>query len=262
MHPPIRSLVLACLAALVAITAHAEPRILWVKVLNLKDRPVRKISVGAEGAGSSTLTDERGVAGIRLGPQSRPGTWVTLEAPGSDYVFVSPWNRKVSVPPMGNELENFVTVYLTAKGDREALESGRLAVAMAAKFSAALAPKLNDERTTELERKAALAEVALSFGLRPEEADRVIREWGKKAFDPYDKGVIALYQQDYPEATTRRSRAYEVRKLAYGKALGELVEVAFSLGQSLYGQGRYREAAEKLREANDLRNDDLNIIVH
>src|SRR5215510_15275393 len=127
MHPPIRSFTLICLVALTAITAQAEPRILWVKVLNLKDRPVRKISVGAEGSGSSALTDDRGMAGIRLSPQSRPGTWVTLEAPGGDYVFVSPWNRKVPVPALGNELENFVTVYLTAKGDREALESGRLA---------------------------------------------------------------------------------------------------------------------------------------
>ncbi len=262
MHPPIRSLGLVCLVALAAITAQAEPRILWVKILNLKDRPVRKISVGAEGSGSSTLTDDRGIAGIRLGPQSKPGTWVTLEAPGGDYVFVSPWNRKVPVPPLGNELENFVTVYLTAKSGREALESGRLAVAMAAKFNAALAPKLKDERTTELERKAALAEVALSFGLTPEEADRAISEWGKKAFDPYDKGVIALYQQNYPEATTRLSRSYEVRKLGYEKALADMVEVAFSVGQSLYGQGRYSEAAEKFREANAFRNDDLNIIVH
>src|SRR5262249_34673390 len=172
MHPPIRSFSLVFLLALAAITAQAEPRTLWVKVLSLKDRPVRNISVGAEGAGSSTLTDERGIAGIKLGPQSKPGTWVTLETPGGDYAFVSPWNRKVPVPPLGNELESFVTVYLTAKGDREALVSGRFAVAMAAKFNAALAPKLKDERTTELERKAALAEVALSFGFTPEEADR------------------------------------------------------------------------------------------
>src|SRR5262245_46599793 len=260
MRTLIRSFSLVCLATLAAITAQAETGILWVKVLNLKNTPVPKISVGTEGPGSSTLTDDRGLARIRLAPQTRPGAWVTLEVSGGAYVFVSPWNRKVLIPPFENESENFVTVYLTARGDREALESGRFAVAMAAKFNTTLTPKLKDERTTEEERKAALAEVARGFGLRPEEADRAIREWGRKAVDPYDKGEIALYQQNYPEATSQLSMSYEMRKSAFEKALAEMVEVAFSLGQSLYGQGMYREAAEKFREANALRSDDADII--
>jgi hypothetical protein len=227
MHPPIRSFALICLAALVAITAQAEPRTLWLKVLNLKDRPVRKISVGAEGSSSSAITDDRGMARVILAPQIKPGTWVNLQVSGDDYAFVSPWDSKVLVPSFISESGNFITVYLTAKGDREALESGRLAVALAAKFNATLKPKLKDERTTEEERKAPLAEVARSFGLTPEEADRAIREWGKKAFDPYDKGVIALYQQNYAEATARLSRSYEVRKLGYEKAMAEMVGSRF-----------------------------------
>jgi tetratricopeptide (TPR) repeat protein len=260
MRPLIRSFIVVCLATLAAITAQAEQGILWVKVLNLKDRPISRISVGTEGPGSSTLTDDRGLAKIKLAPQTKPGTWVTLEVSSGAYTFVSPWNRKVLVPPFENESENFVTIHLTARGDREALESGRFAVALAAKFNATLTPKLKDERTTEEDRKAALAEVARSFGLTPEEADRAIREWSKKAVDPYDKGVIALYQRNYPEATTQLSNSYEMRKSAYEKALAEMVEVTFSLGQSLYGQGKYREAVEKFREANILRNDDVNII--
>src|SRR5262245_51328540 len=260
MRPLIRSLSLVCLATLAAGAAQAETGILWVKVLNLKNTPVRKISVGAEGPGSSALTDDRRLARIRLASQTRPGTWVTLEVSSGNYAFVSPWNRKILVPPFENESENFVTVYMTARGDRDALESGRFAVAMAAKFNATLTPKLKDERTTEEDRKAALAEVARSFGLTPEEADRAIREWAKKAVDPYDKGEIALYQRNYPEATKQLSMSYEMRKPAFEKALAEMVEVTSSLGQSLYGQGRYREALEKFREANALRNDDANII--
>src|SRR5262245_53305898 len=214
----IRSFSLTCLAALAAITAQAETGILWIKVLSLKNTPVRKVSVSTEGPGSSALTDDRGLARIRLAPQTRPGTWVTLEVLSSDYAFVSPWNRKVLIPPFENESENFVTVHLTAKGDREALESGRFAVALAAKFNATLKPKLKDERTTEEERKAALAEVARSFGLTPEEADRAIREWSKKAVEPYDKGEIALYQRNYPEATEQLSKSYEMRKSAIIRA--------------------------------------------
>ena len=260
MRPLIHSFGLICLVTLAATVAQAETGILWVKVLNLKNTPVPKISVGAEGSGSSAITDDRGLARIKLAPQTKPGTWVTLEVSGGAYAFVSPWNRKVLVPPFENESENFVTVYLTARGDREALESGRFAVALAAKFNATLTPKMKDERTTEEERKAILAEVARSFGLTPEEADRAIREWGKKAVDPYDKGEIALYQQNYLEATEQLSRSYEMRKPVFEKALAEMVEVTFSLGQSLYGEGRYREAVEKLREANALRNDDADII--
>src|SRR5262245_29167727 len=282
MRSPIHLFSLVCLATLAAITAKAEPGILWVKVLNLKNLPIRGISVGTEGPGSSAMTDDRGLVKIKLASQTRPGTWVTLEVSSGNYAFVSPWNRKILVPPFENESENFVTVYVTTKGDREALESGRFAVALAAKFNATLrpklkaerivqtarnngrlaglTPKLEDERTTEEQRKAALAEVARSFGLTPEEADHAIREWGKKAVDPYDKGEIALYQQNYPEATAQLSRSYEMRKSAFDKALAEMVEVTFSLGQSLYGQGMYREAVEKLREANALRNNDASII--
>jgi len=260
MRPLISSFSLVCLATLAAGAAQAETGILWVKVLNLKNTPVRKISVGTEGPGSSALTDDRGLARIRLATQTRAGTWVTLEVSSGNYAFVSPWNRKVLVPPFENESENFVTVYVTARGDREALESGRFAVALAAKFNATLTPKLKDERTTEEERKAALAAVARSFGLTPEEVDRAIREWGKKAVDPYDKGEIALYQRNYSEATEQLSKSYEMRRSAYEKALAEMVEVTVSLGQCLYEQGRYREAVGKYREANALRNDDANII--
>jgi tetratricopeptide (TPR) repeat protein len=260
MRALFRSLGLACLAALVATAAQAETGILWVKVLNLKNNPVPKISVGVEGSGSSAITDDSGLARIKLAPQTMPGAWATLEVSGGDHAFVSPWNRKVLIPPFENESENFVTIYLTARGDREALESGRLAVALAAKFNATLTPKLKDERTTEEERKAALAGVARSFGLTSEEADRTIREWSKRAVDPYDKGEISLYHQNYPEATEQLSRSYEMRKPAFGKAMAGRVEVAFSLGQALYGQGRYREAVEKFQEANALRNDDAIII--
>src|SRR5262245_23032853 len=234
MRPFIRSFGLVCLVALAATVAQAETGILWVKVLNLKDRPIRKISVGTEGPGSSAITDDRGLARIRLAPQTRPGTWVTLEISSGTYAFVSLWNRKVQIPPFENDSENFVTIYLTARGDREALESGKFAVAMAAKFNATLTPKLKEERTTEEERKAALAEAARTYGATPQEADRSTREWSKNGHDPYDEGVTAPYQQHYPEATTQLTRPYAIRKPAYEKALTEMVEVTFSLGQPLY----------------------------
>src|SRR5262245_13660483 len=148
MRPLILSLGLVCLAALAATASQAETGILRVKVLNLNNTPIREVGIRAEGLGSYALTDDRGLAGINLAQQTRPGTWVTLEVSSGDYAFVSPRNRKVLVQPFENESENFVTVYLTAIGDREALQSSKLAVALAAKFNAALTPKFVDERTT------------------------------------------------------------------------------------------------------------------
>src|SRR5262245_10621899 len=115
MHPPFRLICLVCLAGLIAITAQAEPRTLWVKVLNLKDRPVRTISVGAQGSSTYTITNDQGLARVILAPQIKPGTWVTLQVSPDDYAFVSPWDSKIPVPSFMSESENYVTVYLTAR---------------------------------------------------------------------------------------------------------------------------------------------------
>jgi predicted nuclease of restriction endonuclease-like RecB superfamily len=49
------------------------------------------------------------------------------------------------------------------------------------------------EQASEQQRKEALAEVARSFGLAPEEVDKAIRAWGQQTEDPYEKGLAALY---------------------------------------------------------------------
>src|SRR5262245_38707438 len=110
MHPPIRVFGLGFLAALIAITTQAEPNTFWIKVLNLKDRPVRKITVAAEGSSSSALTDDRGLARVILSPQTKPGTWVSLRVSGDDYAFISPWDSKVLVPSLMSESGSFVTI--------------------------------------------------------------------------------------------------------------------------------------------------------
>src|SRR5215475_12510411 len=267
MRPLIRLFSLVCLAPLAAIAAQAEPGILWVKVLNLKNRPIPRISVGAEAPGSSDITDDHGLAKIKLAPQTRPEDWLTLKVSGGDYEFISPWDRKAPMPSSGNGLENPFYVYLTDRGDREALKNIRFIVAAAAKCNARLEARITDKRTTEEERSAALAEVARSFGLKPDEVDYAIRELGKKTVDPYEKGVIALYEQNYPDAEMYLSRSYELRRAARKKAEAELEkaraeerDAAFFSGQALYQEGKYREAAEILREADTLQNDDVNIL--
>src|SRR6266542_6331513 len=167
MRHLIRSFSLVCLGALAAVTAQAEPGTLWVKVLNINDSPIRRIRLGAEDPSSSDLTDDRGMARIRLAPQPGAEPWVTLKVSDGGYAFVSPWNRKVPINSLGNGSENPLHVYLISRGDREALKNIKFIVASAEKCNAILTPRSKNERTAEEERKAALDEVARSFGLTP-----------------------------------------------------------------------------------------------
>lgn len=90
MRPFIRLFSLGCLATLAVTVAQAETGILWVKALNLKNAPIRKVSIGTEGPGSLATTDDRGLAKIRLAPQTTPGTWVTLEVSSGAYASSRP----------------------------------------------------------------------------------------------------------------------------------------------------------------------------
>lgn len=74
MHLLTRSLITACLLTLAANSVIAEPGVLWVKVLNLKNRPIAKLKIGTEGPGSAAPTDSRGLAKIRLAPQTKAGS--------------------------------------------------------------------------------------------------------------------------------------------------------------------------------------------
>lgn len=259
MHLLLRSLIFTSLLTLATSRAVAEPGVLWVKVLNLKNRAIPKLKIGTEGPGAVAPTDDRGLAKIRLNPQNKAGSWVTLEVASANYAFVSPWNRKVIVPPFENEADNYVTVYLTAKGEREALESGKFAIAFAAKFNATLTLKPKEEQT-EFDLKTALAEVARSFGFQPDEVERAILAYEKRAIDPYEKGEIALFKQDYSTAIEQLSMSYALREANFEKAEAELVEVALALGRALMAKGRYYEAVEKFRKADKLRNDAPDIL--
>jgi hypothetical protein len=72
MRHLIRSFSFVCLGALAAITAQAEPGVLWVKLMSIEDRPIKRLRVGAEGLVSSDVTDDRGLARIRLASQPAP----------------------------------------------------------------------------------------------------------------------------------------------------------------------------------------------
>jgi tetratricopeptide (TPR) repeat protein len=247
------SLTLAATCAL----AFAEQGILVVHVSDPQDRPIENVRLATQGDGSTGApTSGPGRTRIKLAAQTRAKTWVTLQIiQPQNLVFVSPWDKRVQVPPFENESENFVPVVLIERGNRLALESGQALVAITSKVNQANSVKANqtgDQRSDQ----TALQDVAREFGLAPEEVDRAIRAWGTKATDPYEKGLAALYERSYPEASKLLASSLEMREQELKLAQNDVGDAAFFLGSSLYQQGHYRESADAYRKALSVRGED------
>src|SRR5260370_20886879 len=130
---------------LVTSVARAEDGMLVVHVKDVQKRPIAGLQIGVEGDGGSSITGDDGKARIRLANQTKEKSWVSLQIlsspPGKDFVMVSPWDYRATVPSFENESENFVEVVVVARGDRVALESGIVLAAATAQLNKANAPK-------------------------------------------------------------------------------------------------------------------------
>jgi len=244
---------------------HAEEGFLVVHVSDVQNRPISGVVLGTKGDGSvGPATGNDGKTRILLAAESQPSDWVSLQIvrvlDGKDLVFISPWDRRATIPPFANESDNFVPVVLAERGDKLLLTDGKALLALAEKLNTANRPKTLDEVPTEEDRQRVLADIATEHGLEPADIDEAIRAWGANAKDPYEKGVANLYAKNYPEASKQLSESFHMRKSALEKAKEDMVNVATFLGQSLYEEGKYRKAAEAYREASALRPDDMEIL--
>jgi tetratricopeptide (TPR) repeat protein len=232
--------------------------ILVVHVKDLHDHPIANVRLRA--GDSSMSADSYGAARVKLAPQTKPGDVILLEIvefpKNKDLVFISPWDKWVHVPPFENDAKNFVPVTLAERGDRACLENSNCLRAAAAQINKANAPRSVAERSGEEQRGEALATIAKQFGLKPEEIDRAIRAWGQRTEDPYDKGLTALYEKRYPEASTQLAMSFKMRQGAEAVAREKAADAAMFLGQSLYQQGKYRQSAEAYEEAAARRPED------
>jgi tetratricopeptide (TPR) repeat protein len=252
--------------------AGAEQGILVVHVRDVKDRPLAGVEIATEGDGGKGTSDPVGKVRIRLAPQTLPGQRVTLQivtAPGKrDLVFISPWDRITQVPPFDNESNNYVPTVVADRADQDLLRDSRAARAMAANINKANTPQgiggaRGGGETEDERRQRSLREVAQYYGFAAADVDAAIREWGRKTTDPYEVGLAALYERDYPRAAKQLSDSLEMRKKEEAKAQqaaeqaqAKTADAAFFLGQAMYEQGRYREAVTAYREAAARRGDD------
>jgi tetratricopeptide (TPR) repeat protein len=244
--------------------ANVEQGFLVIHVADVSGEPVPGVIITANGDSSEPQTDNAGKARIKLASQTQPGEEVTLSivrSPvGKNLVFVSPWNNRVRVPPFDNKTQNVVDVVLVEAGDRAALENRQVLIALVSRINEANVISIIDQASTQEQRQAHLIAIAKLYGLNPEEIDQAIRDWGAKTNDPYERGLTALYAENYPEATKQLYSSLAIRRTQLTASTDRVIEVATFLGQSLFNEGKYGEAAKAYQEALDISPNDSSIV--
>jgi tetratricopeptide (TPR) repeat protein len=244
----------------------AEDSILIIHAEDAEDEPVKGVVFSNKGDGTqSAPTDRAGTTRLALPKAAYPNDWIHLQVlkgteGSNNWIFLSPWDGRVAVPPFDNKPDRFVLVVVAQKFDKRLLANPVALRAMTATANSELAPKTAGETITEEQRRAVLVEVAKSYGLGADEIDKAIRAWGAKSKDPYEIGLTALYARNYPLATEQLSKSLEIKESELEQKKAEVADSAFFLGQSLYAQGRYGESANAYRKAAAQRPDDANVM--
>jgi Flp pilus assembly protein TadD, contains TPR repeats len=233
--------------------ALAQEKYLHIFVTNTNKSAVSGLSITCT-RGCSTELITQGKAKIALPPQTRPNDIVTLRlirrSPRNpEWIIVSPLDGIVVVPSFDGGTANAISILVARMGDHLILNDKIIKSIVEKVLKNA---QMLDGQISGQQFNLALELQAKTFGLTPEEVVRAIRDWVSRAKDPYEKGIVALLDKKYSEATDLLTESYEMRK----KRAMEFIDAAFFLGQSLHEQGKYREAVEKLQEVVLFRKDD------
>src|SRR5262245_23878037 len=139
-----------------------EEGIIVLYVANTTDEPVSNITLTCKGD-CSQQSAAQGKIRLRLPPQTRHGESVTLQivkrSGGVDWVLISPWDGRAVVPAFDNKADNFVSVVVARKGDRDMLRSGKAVDAVAVRVINAVTPKFDQQISVE-ERQLVLKQQA------------------------------------------------------------------------------------------------------
>jgi tetratricopeptide (TPR) repeat protein len=110
------------------------------------------------------------------------------------------------------------------------------------------------------DQRSNLEKVARLYGLKTEDLDEAIRSWGARTTDPYDVGLAALYERDYPRATGELKEALKTREAKLAQDQKAVVNAAFVLGKSFYKQGKYRDAVTAYERCLQLSPGDTTVV--
>ena len=233
---------------------------MFVKIQDTHSSAVSGVEIEIEGIGGSGVTGDDGKAKLSVGAATKEGDSVSFailhSPPGRDYVMISPWDSRAAVPSFENKADNFIKVVVVQRGDRAALEDGSVLVSLAEKINKRNTPARFDKQAELLDSHKNLEEVAEQYGLSADEVDSAIRNWGAKTKDPYEAGMAALYERDYPKASMELENSLKLREAQLKADQKQVADAAFFLGSSLYQQGRYRESGDAYEKCLKIHTDD------
>jgi tetratricopeptide (TPR) repeat protein len=249
------------LILLATLSASAQQGVLVVHVRDMQGHPIggvrlragrdSSVSPATQGAPKKQAvagsTETYGQARIQLAAGTKPGDPVILElvSPG-DLVFLSPFDGWITVPAFDNAASSFVSVVLVKRNERARLENDDFVKALTAEINKKTAEAI---KGALIPRADPLQEVAARFGVSPDDVDRAIREWSKKAKDIDERAQAALYAQDYPAAEKGFAETLRNAEQRENAARAEVAEQAMLLGFTLSKQGKLEEAAASYQKA-------------
>src|SRR5262249_24339969 len=143
----------------------------------------------------SAPTDIRGIAKIPLSGGTKPGDLVKLYllTPANGLVFISPWDQEVIVPSHSSTL---LSVVIASQGDPALLKNSTALTALTENVLKQMQPRKNSEPVSAWQRES-LARVSRIYGFEAGHLDHAIRAWGGTTEDPYEQGLVALYEKRY-----------------------------------------------------------------
>jgi hypothetical protein len=228
---------------------------LIVQCFNLERKPLPNVQVTAQGPNSVSLSDLAGRAQIELPSGAIPGTWVTLyvvRAPDG-YVLVEPLDGRVIIPAYGNQ-ESYAVIRLCKKGEIQIINNLKFVVAAASMSITITDPS----HTGEGDPDGGLAVIARKFSLPREQLKQAIHQLHDKTINPYEQGIVALFERRYPDAVGFLQRA--LKDSEDSKDDTSTLNARLFLGQAFYLQSDYKAAAEMFRKAAELQPGDAGLL--
>lgn len=277
---------IAALAVLSSLIVTTRP-FLVVHASDPQDRPIKSVQLGTKGLNSTSQpTDDAGNTRLTFQQRIKPDTEVSLivvQQAASPLTIISPWKGKVKVRQIASDAADFDEVILLPLGDKTALQSELVRRALASRVIAASAPKMPGDKPAAEHQQAALSKTAKEYGYSQDEVVKVISALAESK-DALDRGLAAQFKGDYPEA--KRILEDLLQQLETGASLGgpriplatfflfaaplgghisqrrqaSVTDAAFFLGQTLYEQAEYTEAAEAFSKAIAIRPNDSDIL--
>jgi tetratricopeptide (TPR) repeat protein len=281
----------SCVGLLRAQEGHLQ-----IKVTDINGQPIKGIRLIAVTPPRmpSKPTNSEGITQI-LVPNYKEGKPISLElfeAPKNLILFppippVPPSRCKtiMTAPP------DLAEITLVTRGQKILLQSPRAITTIVSSLLETTFERSFKKGTLVEPRLASLLDLASLLELNPSDIDEAIRVRSRESIEIYEKGLIALYEQNYSEATKNLSafiqgeRKGNIEKItsgvinasftsdrpelrqiqakssnAVGYSHAVQANAAFFLGQAFYEQGNYIEAIDVYQKLASLRPDDLTIL--